>query len=185
MVKDSQVYEWGTTWRNPYRQVIDMLSREEVYSSFEVLEAKSPQTAASTTPETAGGRKATGQREISTQDLQFAPTRQFNHGISRISRIALNQPKPDQIGTTPAPSTTANPNTLEFSKGQFLGAKPGVSPSQQGQQLLRWEQSRYSDSRVRRYTDQIAQHLKRQAAAKSFQPSDTPESSEPSLDNME
>lgn len=117
MVASSQVYNWGTTWFNPYRQIVDMMSQQQVYTTHQTLDSMcsctvchrtAKQNASTLSPSetqnfseviTSGKSKATGwlgsERTVNlTHNPGIAPMHQADFLISRIvPKFAENAPQ--------------------------------------------------------------------------------------------
>jgi hypothetical protein len=134
MVQNSQVYNWGTTWFNPYRQIVDMMSQQQVYTTHQTLDSMCACTVCHQTAKpdfseaiVSGTSKSTGwlgigklngRNTIVTYNPQISSMHQADYLISQVaSGFDRSDDRLHSVGKQAVPATT---DVMEFSGVQLL-----------------------------------------------------------------
>ncbi|MGA7933155.1 MAG: hypothetical protein WCA35_06380, partial [Kovacikia sp.] len=161
MVQNSQIYNWGTTKLNPFRQVIDMMSRQEVYSSFQTIETMCSCTLCKQSAQTSLS-DALGSSALKTNGWlggklgnlsQNGPSETIDPSAARLIRqfvhaIALNPPQLEQVDAQPTPASTAE--FVMFSGTQLTGTESKSALFRGGQLPLGQTQRYFLGASARR-----------------------------------
>jgi hypothetical protein len=166
MVQNSQIYNWGKGGGNPYSQVVSLMSQQQVYTSFETLDASSPtgNPVQEVTPSNSSSVQPTLSPDAPTNDISLTSTPpQLNQLIQPIVRaIAPKVTSLDNLGKNLNLPTNIDPNNTQWLSAQLVNISSNSQPPIQ-QNSLTAGQNYYKGSSVR----------------KDIAPSQSPSSSKP------
>ncbi|MGA7933218.1 MAG: NF038122 family metalloprotease [Kovacikia sp.] len=153
MVQNSQIYNWGTTTLNPFRQVIDMMSRQVVYGSFETLEELPGKSlAAPPTPASVAAASLAGVDAKGNHNPLLVPSQPVDRSIRAIVQ-AMNryQSDADSFSHPDLPRATATTaKFVTFSGTQLPGIESKAAPLQGSQSPLGQAQRYFLGASARR-----------------------------------
>jgi hypothetical protein len=190
MVQNSQVYNWGTSWYNPYRQVTDMMSRQEIYTSFQTITSLcscsmccQPTNGQPTNPGFSeaissgarmtgwlGSGQPDGVGQMGRNEVQIAPTQQANHAIRQVAHaIVRNEDGLNSFGQDRVQPALNAARIVEIS-----GTQPfytGSEGSQSNEEQNPWAKGRshYYNSVIRRYPETLQRSDNPQSFEESFE----------------
>ncbi len=160
MVENSQVYNWGVRIRfGGYRQVVEMMSRQEIYTSFQTLNSDEFSTwgQEASLGKVAGwlGVKALGWlQQSSMSGVGFDES--TGRLISQLVRAIALQPASNDAAVTYASSPTLAFKNFTFSGSPLLNAEKAQSL------FSSWQRYRYTESVESRFSETFQQVVKAQ-----------------------